>query len=272
MATIWRGSVTFGLVNVPVELKPAVRDHRLSFRMLSKEGDSPIRFKRVREDTGDEVAFRDIVKGYEYEKGEYVILTDEDFEKAALKQSNTIDIEDFVEASEVDPRLYETAYFLVPGKGGDRAYALLRDAMAETGTVGIGKIILHKRQHIAELRADGKALVLMLLRFADEVVDPAEYSFPTTEGDKSRELKMATELVKSLQSEFDPSKYADEYDANLRRIINAKSKGRRVTLEERGKGTPEPKVLDLMEKLQQSLEATKKKPAAAKGSRRRKTA
>lgn len=257
MPGIWKGSISFGLVNVPVELRRAVNDHRLSFRMLHAKGHSPIKFKRVREDTGDEVPWGEIVKGYEVEKGEFVVLTDADFKEAAIEQSNTIDIQDFIDAGEVDPRLYESSYYITPGKGGQKVYALLRDAMAETRTAGIGKIIIHRRQHIAEIRTDGKALVLMMLRFANELIDPDEYDLPAATKGATREKEIAVELIESLRSKFDPSKYSDEYEANVMRIIKARAKGKKVHLEGPEKAEQEPKVLDLMERLQKSLAQTK---------------
>jgi DNA end-binding protein Ku len=272
---IWKGSIAFGLVNIPVELRKAVRDHRLSFRMLHGKDNTPIRFKRVRDDTGKEVPWDEIVKGYEIDKGEFVVLDQKDFEDAAVEQTHTIEILDFVDERTIDPRYYDRAYVVVPAKGADRAYALLRDAMARTKSVGIGKIIVHQRQHIAEVRPDGEAMVLMMLRFADEVVPLEDYSFPSAPKDATRELKMAEELVESLKSEeFDPAKYTDEYDENLRRIIKSKAKGKTVKLVEPARGSREPKVLDLMERLEQSLRESRKKPAARSASkpRKRKTA
>lgn len=269
MPGIWKGSIAFGLVNIPVELRTGVRDHRLSFRMLNGKDQSPIKFKRVSEGTGKEVPWDEIVKGYEVEKGEFVILDKDDFKEAAVEQTSRIDILDFVDEHTIDPRFYDRAYVVVPGKGGDRAYALLRDAMAKTNAVGIGKIILHQRQHIAEVRADGDALVLMMLHFADEVIPLEEFDFPAAPAGMARELKMAEQLVDSLRGKFDPSKYTDEYDENLRRIIKSKSKGKKVKLLEPEKGERAPKVLDLMEKLQESLDASKKKtPAPARAATR----
>ena len=167
MASIWKGAISFGLVSVPVELHTAVRDSRIAFHLLHEKDESPIHFKRVREDTGDEVPWSEIVKGFEVSKGDFVVLTDKDFESAAVKQDETLDIADFADAGEVDPRYYEGVYYLVPGKGGARAYALLRDALAKTNTVGIGRIIIRQKQHIAEVRASGDSLMLMLMRFAE---------------------------------------------------------------------------------------------------------
>ncbi len=269
MAAIWKGTISFGLVSVPVELHTAVRESRLSFKMLTEKGESPIHYKRVREDTGAEVPWKEIVKGFQVAKGEYVVLSDEDFTKAAVKQDDTLDIADFVEAATIDPRFYEGAYFLVPAKGGGRAYALLRDALAKTGMAGIGRIIVHQRQHVAEVRANGDALTLMLMRFAEELVDPATYDFPRQTVSGSRELAMAVELVKSLEGPFDPTKYVDEYDANLRKLIQARSKGRHAKLTSAPGEKRDAKVIDLMERLQKSLTAPKK---AAARPRKRKTA
>jgi DNA end-binding protein Ku len=275
---IWKGSIAFGLVNIPVELRTAVRDHRLSFRMLHGKDNTPIKFKRVREDNGKEVPWDEIVKGYELDKGDFVVLEQKDFKDAAVEQTHTIDILDFVDEHTIDPRFHERAYIVVPAKGADKAYALLRDAMAKTKSVGIGKIIVHQRQHIAEIRADGDALVLMMLRFADEIVPLAEFDFPAAPSGMARELKMAEELVGSLRGDFDPSKYSDEYDENLRRIIKSKAKGKTVRLVGPAKGEREPKVLDLMERLQESLKDTRKRKAPARAptraarSRKRKTA
>ncbi len=270
MASIWKGTITFGLVSVPVELQTAVRDSRIAFHLLHESDESPIHYKRVREDTGDEVPWKEIVKGYEVSKGEYVVLTDDDFQAAAVKQDDTLDISDFADAGDIDPRFYEGVYYLVPGKGGTRAYALLRDALAETNTVGIGRIIIRQKQHVAEVRASGKSLMLMLMRFAEELVDAKQYDFPATTPAKSRELTMAVELVKSLKGPFDPSKYKDEYDANLRKLITARSKGRHVSLKAAAGAKRDPKVLDLMSRLQKSLNGAKRKAPARP--RKRKTA
>jgi DNA end-binding protein Ku len=276
MASIWKGAITFGLVSVPVELHTAVRDSRISFHLLHEKDESPIHYKRVREDTGNEVPWDEIVKGYEVSKGDYVVLDDKDFESAAVKQDDTLDIADFADAGEVDPRFYEGVYFLVPGKGGARAYALLRDALADTNTVGIGRIIIRQKQHVAEVRASGDSLMLMLMRFAEELVDPKQYDFPAHTSSKSKELDMAVQLVNSLKSPFDPSKYVDTYDANLRKIIAAKSKGRRVSLKADKTAKQDPKVVDLMSRLQKSLKTGARKTTTASRkathTRKRKTA
>jgi DNA end-binding protein Ku len=266
-AGIWKGSIAFGLVNVPVELRKSVQDNRISFRMLHKADHTPIKFQRVRGETSEAVPWGEIVKGYEVEKDNFVVLEDKDFEEAALKQSGTLDIMNFVEPAEIDPRFYERSYFVVPGKGGDRAFALLRDAMIHTGSVGIGKIIIHRRQHLAAVRADGDALVLMLMYFADELVSAKEYNFPDHASPESQEIRIASQLIESMRTPFDPTQYVDEYEENLKRIINAKAKGREVVLPGPATAERDDKILDLMDRLRASLEGTAKQKEAAKAKR-----
>ncbi len=256
MASIWKGSINFGLVNVPVELRTAVRADHISFKLLNAEDNSPVKYQRIAA-SGEEVPWSDIVKGYEYTKGKFIVLSDDDFKAAALESSRTIDICDFVPESEIDPRYFETPYFVVPSKGGEKAYALLREAMRETSSVGIGKIIMRQSQHLAGLHVVGDALVLEIMRFANEVIDPNEYNFPASSEVRPAERSMAIQLVKSLAANFEPTKYTDEYRANLMRIINAKAKGKKVTLEAPEKETDDGKVLDLMSRLQASLERGK---------------
>ena len=257
MASIWKGSLTFGLVHVPVEMKTAVRTDQVSFRMLHAEDLSPIKYERVCQADGEPVPWSEIVKGYEYEKGKYVVLTDDDFKKAALDSSRTIDILDFVREDEIDARFFETPYYLLPTKGGDKPYALLREAMRESGVVGIGKVIIRRTQHLAGVRVVGDALVLELMRFSNELVDISEYSFPGTEALREQEKTMAKQLVENLAEPFDPEKYTDDYRANLMKLIRAKMKGKKVTAAEPLPDDEDSKVLDLMARLQASLEEGK---------------
>jgi DNA end-binding protein Ku len=260
MASIWTGAIAFGLVNIPVRVETAVRSHDLGFKLLAPKGkDSfcPVKYERVCKDDGKEVPWDDIVKGFEYEKERFVVLTDEDFDKAALATNKTFEIQDFAPEGEVDPRYFEKPYYLIPQKGGERAYALLRDAMRNTGTLGIGTITLRKKQYLASIKAIGDAIVLDLMRFADEVLDGSEYRFPGSDY-RPQELKMAEQLIGSLTEEFEPEKYRDEYRDNLEKIIAAKMKGKKVTLKE----SAEPEmtgVIDLMDRLKESLEAKPKK-------------
>jgi DNA end-binding protein Ku len=254
MAAIWKGSLTFGLVNIPVELKTAVRADHISFRLLHEEDLSPVKYERVCQADGDPVPWNEIVKGYEYEKGKFVIMRDEDFKAAALEASKTIDILDFVKQDEIDPRYFETPYYLVPAKGGEKPYALLREAIRSTGSVGIGKIIIRQTQHLAGVKVVGDALVLEIMRFANELVDQQEFNFPARDAIRPQELQMAEQLVANLAEPFDPARYTDDYRANLMRVIKAKMKGKKPKLVEPEHETEDSGVLDLMSRLRASLE------------------
>src|SRR5687767_11555810 len=253
MASIWKGSLTFGLVNIPVELKTAVRADHISFRLLHKEDLSPVKYERVCSADGETVPWNEIVKGYEYDKGKFVVLTDEDFKAAALEHSKTIDILGFVKEEEIDPRYVDTPYYLVPAKGGEKPYALLREAIRNSKSVGIGKIIIRQTQHLAGIKVVGDALVLEIMRFATELVDADEYLFPEASLVRPQELAMAEQLVQNLAEPFEPSKYTDDYRANLMRVIQAKLKGKRIAPQSADDGAADGKVLDLMARLQASL-------------------
>ena len=253
MAAIWKGSIAFGLVNIPVELRTAVRADHISFRMLHKDDLSPIKYERICAAEGEPVPWNEIVKGYEYEKGKYVVLTNEDFKTAALESSKTIDILDFVQQDEIDPRYFETPYYLVPAKGAEKSYALLREAIRKSGVVGIGKIIIRQTQHLAGIKVLGDSMVLEIMRFANELVDADEYTFPKASEVRPQELKMAEQLIENLAEPFDPSRYTDDYRANLMRVIKAKMKGKKPKLEEQVEER-DSGVLDLMSRLKASLE------------------
>ena len=272
---LWKGSIAFGLVNIPVELHTAVRDSRPRFRMLHAEDKSPVKFERICAREGKPVAWEELVKGYEYEKGRFVVLTKEDFKAAALEKSRTVDIRNFVKGEEIDDRFFETSYYLTPVKGGERSYALLREAIREAGVVGVATIVLREAQHLAALEVKGDAMVLTMMRYAEELVDMSEYKFPTAKDVRKPELQMARTLVEQLADTWDPEQYTDEYRANLMKIIKAKLKGKTVDL----KDTPEPRqaeVVDLMERLRQSLQgaggARKTKTKAPAAGRKKKTA
>jgi DNA end-binding protein Ku len=235
-------------------MKTAVRSDHISFRMLHAEDLSPIKYERVCQADGEPVPWNEIVKGYEYEKGKFVVLTDDDFKKAQLDSSRTIDIIDFVREDEIDARFFETPYYLVPTKGGDKPYALLREAMRQTGVVGVGKVIIRRTQHLAGVRVVGDALVCELMRFSNELVDITEYSFPGTSMLREQELTMAKQLVENLAEPFDPERYTDDYRANLMKLIRAKMKGKKVTAAEPLPEDEDAKVLDLMARLQASLD------------------
>jgi DNA end-binding protein Ku len=274
---IWKGSIAFGLVNIPVELHTAVRDSRPRFRMLHAEDKSPVKFERVCAREGKPVAWEELVKGYEYEKGRFVILTKEDFRTAALEKSRTIDIRSFVKGEEIDDRFFETSYYLTPAKGGERAYALLREAIRQADLVGIATIVLRDAQHLAAVEVARDAMVLTLMRYAEELVDTSEYTFPSAKDVRKPELEMARTLVENLADKWDPAQFTDQYRANLMKIIKAKMKGTKPRLKEEVE-PQSAEVVDLMERLRQSLQGAggtrkqAKKPtgkAAARGKKRK---
>src|ERR1043166_8142564 len=198
MRPIWSGALTFGLVNIPVRLQSAVQSkERVSFRMLHKKDLSPIKYERVCQKEGEPVPWKDIVKGYEYTKGKFVVLDDDDFKAAAIESSKTIEILDFVGADEVDPRYFETPYYVVREKSGEKAYALLREAIKSTGKVGIGKITMRSNAlHLAGVKAVGDAIVLEIMRFGDELVDSTEFNFPSDAGVRPQEMTMGTRAAR----------------------------------------------------------------------------
>lgn len=265
MASIWKGALSFGLVSIPVELKTAVRAEHVSFRMLYKKDLAPVKFERFSSDGEGPLKWDDIVKGYEYEKGRYVIMGEEDFRAASLGKSSSIEILDFVNHEEIDPRYFETPYYLVPTKGGEKPYALLREAIRKTGVVGVGKIVMRNTQHLVGIKALGNALVLEIMRFATELVDADDYRFPDATEVRPQELQMAEQLVHNLAGEFDPEKYTDEYRANLMKIIRAKMQGKKVKAAGATReGVKDDKVVDLMDRLRESLKEQKPKRAATK--------
>src|SRR6185503_15340215 len=234
MRPIWKGALSFGLVNIPVQLHSAIQaGERVSFRLLHRSDHSPIRYERVCQKDGKAVPWDDIVKGYEYAKGRFVEMTDEDFKAAALESSKLIEILDFVAADEIDPRYFETPYYLLPAKGGEKPYALLREAIRRTGTVGIGKITMRSNSHhLVGVKVVGDALVLEIMRFADELVEANSFEYPPAENVRPQELQMAEQLIGNLTESFDPAKYTDDYRDNLMKIIRAKMKGKKIEAEE----------------------------------------
>ncbi len=255
---LWKGTLSFGLVAIPVELHTAVRDARPKFRLLHAKDKSPISYERVCRKEGKAVAWEDLVKGYEYEKGHFVTLTKEDLKTAALEKSRVIDVLDFVAAPEIDPRFFDVPYYLVPAKGSERAYAVLRAALADADKVGIARILLREVQHLAGVAVVEDAIVLTLMRFADELVDESTLTLPKQTEVRPKELQLARSLVDSMTSEWEPEKYKDEYKENLMRVLKAKMKGRTPKLHaEAPRQSAE--VIDLMTRLRESLAQTKRR-------------
>ena len=269
---IWKGNISFGLVNIPIALYPATRREELKFRLLRKSDLSPVNYRRVAEKDGKEVPWDQIVKGYEYEKGRYVVLKDEDFERVDLEATQTVDIQDFVDQEEIDPMFFYKPYYLEPQKGGDKAYALLRDALKDSNKVGIAKVVIKTRQYLAGVKPEDGALVLELMHFADELADPQKLHVPKKLEIGKREMTMAKSLIDSMSSKWEPQKYKDDYREALMEVIEEKVEAGGKEIEEKPKKALKPtKVIDLVSVLQKSLEQTgsaKKKTAA--GSRGKK--
>ena len=262
--SIWKGAISFGLVNIPVELHTAVRSNeRLKFRQLHKKDNATIKYDRICTKEEKAVPYDEIVKGYEYSKGKFVIMDEEDFRAAAIESSKTIEIQDFVKVDDVDARYFESPYYLLPQKGGEKAYALLREAIRKTGMIGLGNVTMRSNSmHFVGIRVVEDALVMEIMRYADELVDSSNFEFPSAENVRPAELQMAEQLVNTLADEFQPEKYTDEYKDKLMAIINAKLKGKKIEVEE----PEEPEatnVLDLMSRLQESLAQGKKKKSKA---------
>jgi DNA end-binding protein Ku len=265
MRAIWKGSISFGLVNIPIGLYPASRREELSFRQLRKTDLSPINYKRVAEIDHKEVPWEEIVKGFEYEKGQFVVVTDEDFKRANVEATQTVDITDFVSLDEIDPMFFDKPYYLEPQKGGKKAYALLRDTLKETGKVGIAKVVLKTKQHLAAVKPKGHALVLELMHFAEELLAPNELDLPKDEAVGKKELDMAKALVQSMTSKWEPDKYKDEYTQELKKVIEEKFEaGGKELPAPKGKAKAPTNVVDLVAILKKSIEENTGGPAKGK--------
>jgi DNA end-binding protein Ku len=268
MRAIWKGSISFGLVNIPIAVYPATRKEELKFRMLREKDLSPINFKRVAEKDGKEVPWDQIVKGYEYEKGKYVVLKEEDFARVDLEATQTVDIQDFVDQDEIDPVFFYKPYYLEPQKGGDKAYVLLRDSLKSSNKVGIAKVVIKTRQYLAGVKPKDDVLVLELMHFADELADPSKLHVPKKLEVGKREMDMAKTLIGSMTAKWDPEKYHDDYREAVMKVIEEKVEHGGEEIEEKPKKAPKPtKVIDLVAVLQQSLE--KAGESKKSGSRKR---
>lgn len=254
MRSIWSGSISFGLVNIPIKLNSAVASgESLNFDMLSKKDMAPIRYARIDTKTGKEVPWKDIVKGYEYAKGKYVVISDEDFSKASPEKSKTIDIIQFVKEEEIDPIFYEKPYYIVPDKGADKSYHLLIKALEETKTVGLAEFMLRNRMHICALKAYNGILLLNQMRYQEEIREAPEVEKPKGERLSPKEVDLAKKLIHQLTEKFDPEAFKDNYVAELKKVIKAKAAGKDIHIAEPKKATAT--VKDLMEVLKQSLDA-----------------
>ncbi|MEA2603730.1 MAG: end-binding protein Ku [Acidobacteriota bacterium] len=271
---IWKGSITFGLVNIPVGLYSAETRDEISFKLLDQKTKSPIHYKRVSEESGKEVPWDQTVRGYEFAKGKYVIMSDEDLKRAAPEATQTIDIVDFVDLEDIDPLYFDKPYYLAPDSKGTKAYALLRETLRRTGKVGIAKVVIRTRQYLAAVvaRGDSDVLTLELMRYAHELRDPSELDVPRGKsGVSDKELQMAERLVEGMVEAWDPEKYKDDYRRTLMKTIDERVEA--GELEESSAPAPKPErpsaqVVDLMSLLKRSVEeGPAKKPAAKKSAK-----
>ena len=265
MRAIWKGSISFSLVNIPISLYPATKREELKFRLLRQSDLSPVNYKRVAEADGEEVPWEQIVKGYEYEKGKFVVLKDEDFKRADIEATQSVDIVEFVTLAEIDPMFFDRPYYLEPDKRGAKAYALLRESLKRNNKVGIAKVVIKTRQHLAAVKPEGNSLVLELMHFAEELVPTSSLKIPGQVEIGQKELSMATELIGQMSGEWEPEKYRDEYKHKLLHLIEQKIESGGEMPEAKGTSKKAPgKVIDLVSVLQQSLQEAEKGAKKAK--------
>lgn len=258
MRSVWNGSISFGLVTIPVKLFPGSEERRLDLDMLDRRDHARIRYKRVNEKTGEEVVWDDIVKGFKKDE-QYVVLEDEDFEQANMKKSKTIDIEEFVKEDDVADVLFKKPYFLKPAKDGEKSYNLLRRALEKSGMLGVATFVMRQKEHLALIGVYEEILVLYLIRFQEEIRDPALLEVPEVKVSK-KEVDMAISLIEQYTTDFNFSDYKDVYNEQLKKIIDAKESGKK-SKSEKYEATPTP-ATDLMEKLKASLERKKSRKAS----------
>jgi DNA end-binding protein Ku len=262
---MWKGAISFGLVTIPVSVYPATEEKTLRFNQLHDEDGGRIRMKRTCSVDGEEVSYEHIVKGYEYEKDRYVILTDDDFEAVPVESSRAIDIQQFVDLEEIDPMMYKKSYYLVPEETGAKAYALLREALNRSGKVGVAKVSFRDKEHLAALRFRDEAFVLETMYWPDEIREADFGGVDVSAKVRPNELEMAQSLIDNLTADWDPTEFKDEYREAMLRIVEAKINGEEIEVVE---AEPTAKVVDLMEALKASVAAAKKEvktsPAAKK--------
>ena len=259
---IWKGMISFGLVSVPVALYPAEESHQLSFSMLDKRDFSPVGYKRYNKTTGREVPWNDIVKGYEYDKDQYVVLTDEDFRRANVQQAKSVDITTFVDADEIPPQYFETPYYLVPEARGQKVYALLRETLRAANKIGVGEVVIRTTHHLAAVVPVGDALMMITMRYADEIREGKAFDFPSRSlknaGIKPKEVELARKLIDDMAGPFKPEEFEDTYNEDLMHRIEEKVKRGQTQELTKPEGEKQAKrsakVIDLMELLKQSID------------------
>jgi DNA end-binding protein Ku len=277
---IWTGTLSFGLLNVPVSLMSGERSVDLHFRMLDSRSNTPVRYERVNAETGEEVPWKEIVKAFEYEKGSYVVLEPEDIKSAASEGREAVEVEAFVDANSIGPEYFEKPYVLVPGKKAEKGYVLFRETLRRTGKIGIARVVIRTREYLSAVMPKGDALMLMLLRYPQELVDTSDYKIPEGAASKHRispkEMQMAEQLIDSMSGEWKPDDYRDEFRDRLRKVIEKRLKSRGVVTPPVDDETETPEnattnVVDFMALLQKSLASKKRTPAkkvAAKSARK----
>jgi DNA end-binding protein Ku len=262
MRAIWKGSISFGLVSIPITLYPAVAREELRFRLLRASDLSPVNYQRVAETDGKVVPWEQIVKGYEYEKDKFVVLKEDDFKRVDVEATQTVDIMDFVALEEINPMFFHKPFYMEPGKGGGKAYVLLREALRKSSKVGIAKVVIKTRQYLAAVKPNEKGLVLELMHFADELLEPA-WSVPAPGELGKTELGMAETLIEQMTSRWEPTKYRDDYKTALLELIERKVKqGGRASSAAPARPKPSTNVIDLVDVLRKSLSEVKQHPRA----------
>lgn len=267
---IWTGTLSFGLLNVPVSLMPGERRTDISFRMLDARDRNPVRYERVNAETGEEVPWKDVVKAFEYDKGSYVVLEQDDIRSAAPESHEAVEVESFVDAAAIQPAFYEKPYVLVPAKKAEKGYVLLRETLRDTGKAGIARVVIRTREYLAAVLPQGDALLLMLLRYPQELVDPADYRLPEgAAGDyriTAKEREMAKQLIESMSGEWDPVDYRDEFRVRLEQVIRDRMASEGVVAkpdehEHEVPGDAATNVVDFMALLQKSISSNRRTPA-----------
>jgi len=257
MRPVWSGSISFGLINIPVKLVSAVQAHELDLDMLSKKDLAPIKYARIDSETGEEVPWKNIVKGFQYAKGKYVVVTDEDFKKASPEKSKSIAISQFAKEHEIDSIFYEKPYYLIPAKGAEKSYQLLLESLRKADAVGIAEFVLRNREHICAIKPYNDILLLQQMRYEQEIKQAPEVSLPQSEHISDKELELGVKLIQQLSEPFDAAAYKDTYITSLKKIIKAKAAGKKIHIAEPKEETA-PNVKDLMEVLRRSLDRSKK--------------
>lgn len=278
---VWTGTLSFGLLNIPIKLMSGERRVDLHFRLLDSRDHARVRYERINEETGEEVPWKEVVKAFEYDKGSYVVIEEEDIAAASPDRRETIDIDTFVDAGAIGPEYFDKPYVLEPASKAEKGYVLLRDVLARTGKAGIGRVVIRTREYLAAVLPKGDALVLMVLRFPQELVDPADYKLPEGKSAKwkisAREVQMAEQLIDSMSGGWEPAAYRDDFRERLQKVIEQRVRARQVVQPQADEDERPPEgaatnVIDFAELLKRSLDKKGGKRTATKAAKAAKTA